>query len=88
MAALGSKHVMLVLDNCEHVIDTAAGMVEALLHANPTARVIATSREPLRAESERLYLVPPLGVPADEMQTLEECCNKARWRCSSRGSRR
>ena len=71
-AALGSKHMMLVLDNCEHVIDAAARMVEALLHANPTARVIATSREPLRAESEHLYRVPPLAVPADDTQTLEE----------------
>jgi predicted ATPase len=71
-AALGSKHVMLVLDNCEHVINAAAGMVEPLLHANPAARVIATSREPLRAESERLYRVPPLAVPVEGTQALEE----------------
>lgn len=70
--ALGSKQILLVLDNCEHVIDAAAGMVEALLHANPAARVIATSREPLRAEGERLYRVPPLAVPADDTQTLED----------------
>jgi DNA-binding winged helix-turn-helix (wHTH) protein len=37
-AALGSKQIILVLDNCEHVIAAAAGMVEALLHANPAAR--------------------------------------------------
>ena len=48
--ALRSKQIMLVLDNCEHVIDAAARMAEALLRANPAARVIATSREPLRAE--------------------------------------
>jgi predicted ATPase len=71
-AALGAKHIMLVLDNCEHVIDAAAGMVEALLRANPAARVIATSREPLRAESERLYRVPPLAVPADDAQLLQD----------------
>jgi predicted ATPase/DNA-binding winged helix-turn-helix (wHTH) protein len=71
-AVVGSKHIILVLDNCEHVIDAAARMVEALLHADPAARVIATSREPLRAESERLYRVPPLAVPAEDMQTLEE----------------
>ena len=63
---------MLVLDNCEHVIDAAARMVEALLHANPAARVIATSREPLRAESECLYRVPPLAVPTEGAQALEE----------------
>jgi len=71
-AALGSRHVVLVLDNCEHVIGAAAQMVEALLHANPAVRVIATSREPLRAESERLYRVPPLAVPTEETPTLEE----------------
>ena len=71
-AALGSKHIMLVLDNCEHVIAAAAGMVEALLHANPAARVIATSREPLRAESEHLYRVPPLAVPTEDTQALED----------------
>jgi predicted ATPase len=71
-AALGSKHIMLVLDNCEHVIDAAAGMVEPLLHANPAARVIATSREPLRAESERLYRVPPLAVPVEDTQASED----------------
>jgi predicted ATPase/DNA-binding winged helix-turn-helix (wHTH) protein len=71
-AALGSKQIMLVLDNCEHVIDAAAEMVEALLHANPAARVIATSREPLRAESEHLYRVPPLAVPVQDTQALED----------------
>src|SRR5712671_6753440 len=61
--ALGSKQLMLVLDNCEHVVDAAARMAESLLRANPAARVIATSREPLRAEGERVYPVPPLSVP-------------------------
>src|SRR6516164_6580949 len=70
--ALGSKQIMLLLDNCEHVIDAAAGMVEVLLHANLAARVIATSREPLRAESEHLYRVPPLAVPAEDTQALED----------------
>src|SRR4051812_16274033 len=46
--ALRSKRLMLVLDNCEHVVDAAAQMAEALLHTNPGIQVIATSREPLR----------------------------------------
>src|SRR6516162_9164267 len=71
-AAVGSKRIMLVLDNCEHVIAAAAGMVEALLDANPAARVIATSREPLRAESEHLYPVPPLAVPTEDTQALKD----------------
>ena len=68
--ALGSKQVMLVLDNCEHVIATAASMAEALLHANSAARVLATSREPLRAEGECLYRVPPLAVPAEGTEDI------------------
>jgi predicted ATPase/DNA-binding winged helix-turn-helix (wHTH) protein len=64
--ALGSKQVFLMLDNCEHVLDAAARMVEALLRANPAARVIATSREPLRAEGEWVYRVPPLAVPPED----------------------
>src|SRR5258707_9128811 len=56
---------MLVLDNCEHVVDTAAQMAEALLRSSPATRVIATSREPLRTEGEWVYPVPPLAVPAE-----------------------
>ena len=62
--ALNGKALLLVLDNCEHLIDAAAIMAEALLRANPAARVIATSREPLRADGEQVYPVPPLAVPA------------------------
>ena len=50
--ALSGKELLLVLDNCEHVIDAAAGMAEALLRANLVVHVIATSREPLKAEGE------------------------------------
>ena len=63
--ALRAKRLMLVLDNCEHVVDAAARMAEALLRANPAARVIATSREPLRADGEWVYPVQPLAVPAE-----------------------
>lgn len=63
--ALGSKQLTLILDNCEHVIDAAAQMAEALLRANSAAQVIATSREPLRATGEWVYPVPPLAVPAE-----------------------
>jgi predicted ATPase/DNA-binding winged helix-turn-helix (wHTH) protein len=63
--ALRSQQLMLVLDSCEHVVDAAARMAEALLRANPAARVIATSREPLRAEGEWVYPVPPLAVPPE-----------------------
>jgi predicted ATPase len=63
--ALGGKELLIVLDNCEHVIDHAAMMAEALLRAGPAVHVIATSREPLKAEGEWIFPVPPLAVPAE-----------------------
>src|ERR1700675_4372518 len=69
---LRSKQLMLVLDNCEHVVDAAARMAESLLRANPAARVIATSREALRAEGEWVYRVPPLAVPLEGSPDSED----------------
>jgi predicted ATPase len=63
---------MLVLDNCEHVIDVAAAMAAALLHANSAACVLATSREPLRTEGECLYRVPSLAVLAEGTEDTEQ----------------
>jgi predicted ATPase/DNA-binding winged helix-turn-helix (wHTH) protein len=62
--ALGDRRLLLVFDTCEHVIAAAAAMAEALLQAGSGVRLIATSREPLRAEGEQLYPVPPLAAPA------------------------
>jgi DNA-binding winged helix-turn-helix (wHTH) protein len=70
--ALAAKQLLLVLDNCEHLVGAAAGMAEALLRASPAARVLATSREPLRAEAECLYRVPPLAVPMEDSQDGED----------------
>jgi len=70
--ALGSKKLMLVLDNCEHVIDAAAGMAGALLRVNSAARVLATSREPLRTEGECYYRVPSLAVPEEGTEDTEQ----------------
>ena len=64
--ALGNRRLLLVLDTCEHVVDAAAQFVEAVLRAGATVRIIATSREPLRAEGEQVYPVPALAVPAGE----------------------
>jgi predicted ATPase/DNA-binding winged helix-turn-helix (wHTH) protein len=65
-AALGTRQALIVLDNCEHVIDAAARMAEALLRASPVACVLATSREPLRTAGEYVYRVPPLDVPDEQ----------------------
>jgi predicted ATPase len=66
--ALAHRRLLLILDTCEHVIDAAAAMAEALLQAGSGVRIIATSREPLRAEGEQIYQVPPLGLPAPEAE--------------------
>jgi predicted ATPase/DNA-binding winged helix-turn-helix (wHTH) protein len=71
-ARLASKRLLLVLDNCEHVIDTAARIAEALLHGGGTVQVIATSREPLRVDGERVYPVPSLDVPAEGVEHFED----------------
>ena len=76
-AALGAKRILLVLDNCEHVIEAAARMAEALLRANPYARVMATSREPLRAPGEYVYRVLPLQVPAEGSEEHEDLLDAA-----------
>ena len=64
--ALADRRLLLVLDTCEHAIAAATVMAEAVLRAGSATRIIATSREPLRAEGEQIYPVPPLGVPAAE----------------------
>ncbi len=65
-AALSGKHVLVLLDNCEHLIDAAARMADALLRASHEVCVLATSREPLRAAAEHVYRVPPLDVPGED----------------------
>ena len=76
-AALGTKRVLLMLDNCEHVIEAAARMAEAVLRANPHARVMATSREPLRAPGEYVCRVLPLEVPAEGTEGRENLLEAA-----------
>jgi predicted ATPase len=62
---LADKRVLLILDNCEHVINAAAEVAETLLGHCPGLRIVATSREPLAILGETLYAVPPLGLPAE-----------------------
>jgi predicted ATPase/class 3 adenylate cyclase len=57
------RNLLLVLDNCEHLLDACAALVSSLLQAGPRLKVLATSREPLRAAGEVTYHVPALAVP-------------------------
>ncbi|MFJ9784373.1 BTAD domain-containing putative transcriptional regulator [Amycolatopsis sp. NPDC101161] len=63
ISALRDRAVLLVLDNCEHVVDVAARLAGRLLAACPGLRVLATSREPLGITGEQLAPVPRLAVP-------------------------
>jgi predicted ATPase/DNA-binding CsgD family transcriptional regulator len=60
---LGSKKVLLVLDNCEHLIEACAELVEALLHSCPKLRILTTSREALGITGEVAWPVPSLSLP-------------------------
>ena len=64
IAFLKNKTLLLVLDNCEHVIAEAATVADRLLRACPNLRILATSREPLRAAGERAYRLPSLDQDA------------------------
>ena len=66
---LGRQHqqqLLLVLDNCEHVIGAAAALCAGLLQACDDVRVLATSREPLRIAGEAAYRLAPLPVPGPD----------------------
>ncbi len=60
---LADKHLLLVLDNCEHLLDACAVLADTLLEAAAELRILATSRQPLGLPGEQTVLVPPLGLP-------------------------
>ena len=62
--AIGDRSILLILDNCEHVIDAAADLADTLIRQCPGTTILATSRETLRIGGECVYRVPPLDVPA------------------------
>ncbi|HTX25768.1 MAG TPA: BTAD domain-containing putative transcriptional regulator [Streptosporangiaceae bacterium] len=64
VTALGPGPALLVLDNCEHVVPSAADLVHALVSLSKDLRVLTTSRAPLGLSSESVYLLPELAVPA------------------------
>ncbi|GAC1316268.1 MAG: hypothetical protein NVSMB2_08930 [Chloroflexota bacterium] len=62
--------LLLVLDNCEHLIEACADLVATLLQRCPTLRVLVTSREPLDIDGEVIWRVAPLGIPAGAQQSV------------------
>ncbi len=63
VAFLGDKKILLILDNCEHVIDSAAALAERVVSEAPQAHILPTSREALRVEGERVHLLYSLDCP-------------------------
>jgi non-specific serine/threonine protein kinase len=71
--ALQNRHMLLVLDNCEHLLDACAGLVDGLMHSCARLKVLATSREALGLAGEVAWRVPSLQVPDAHRQfTLQE----------------
>ncbi|KVS71681.1 winged helix-turn-helix domain-containing protein [Burkholderia cepacia] len=73
LASVANRRMLLVLDNCEHLLDAAARIASALTESDAGLRVLATSREALRIQGERLCPIAPLEVPregADDAETL------------------
>jgi predicted ATPase/DNA-binding SARP family transcriptional activator len=71
VSVIGRQRVLLVVDNCEHVIDASARLIDGLLRAAPGLTVLATSREPLRLSNEVLLRLVPMPVSADHAPRAE-----------------
>jgi predicted ATPase/class 3 adenylate cyclase len=64
--ALSDRRIMIVLDNCEHLIGACATLADTVLRACREVRILATSREPLGVDGETVYRIPSLTVPAED----------------------
>lgn len=70
-AWLGERELLLVLDNCEHLVEPCAELVAALLRHCPRVRVLATSREPFRLAGEVMWQAPPLSLPGAARSSVQ-----------------
>jgi predicted ATPase len=60
---ISQRSMLLILDNCEHVLRASAALADALLRAAPDLKIVATSREPLRVDGEVVFRVPSMAIP-------------------------
>jgi predicted ATPase/DNA-binding XRE family transcriptional regulator len=70
-AALAERSIIIVLDNCEHLLGACARLVDTLLNACPQVRILATSREPLGIAAETTWAVPPLAVGDSDLLSVD-----------------
>ncbi|MEP6893349.1 MAG: LuxR C-terminal-related transcriptional regulator, partial [Gaiellaceae bacterium] len=75
---LSRRQLLLLLDNCEHLLDACAALVRALLQAGSELRILVTSREPLAITAESLVHVPPLDVDGPAVQLLVDRASAVR----------
>ena len=75
--ALRSRHLLLVLDTCEHQVGDCATLVQLLLARCPWLRIISTSREPLRVRGETVWRVPPLDLPPEGARIADVTAHEA-----------
>jgi predicted ATPase/DNA-binding CsgD family transcriptional regulator len=68
---LAKTDILIVLDNCEHLLAACAELADALLRAGPEVRLLATAREPLGVAGEVTWRIPSLAVPAEDERSLE-----------------
>jgi predicted ATPase/DNA-binding SARP family transcriptional activator len=71
LEGLADRHLLLVLDNCEHVLEVCSGLVTEIGRSCPQVHMLATSREPLHVDGEHVLRVAPLAVPSAEV-TVED----------------
>ncbi|HVB51631.1 MAG TPA: adenylate/guanylate cyclase domain-containing protein [Acidimicrobiales bacterium] len=71
-ATLKGQNVLITLDNCEHVIDAVAKMADVIRRSCPRVTLVATSREPLGVDGERVYRVRSLSLPAHVVESVDD----------------
>ena len=89
IAAIREREALLILDNCEHVIESAAAFAHRVLGECQRLRILATSREPLGITGEALWPVEPLALPEEDASSgrssplqPSSCCRTGRARCA------
>jgi predicted ATPase len=83
--ALAPQDMLIVLDNCEHLIGGCAKTADAVLRRCPGVHLMATSREPLGIGGETIYRIPPLSLPGPPDSDLAAAVSAMRWPCSQTG---
>ncbi|MFG2023711.1 hypothetical protein [Streptomyces sp. NPDC048825] len=69
---LAERQCLIVLDNCEHLVDACAELADTLLSAAPDQRILATSRQTLGMSGEHVFTVAPLSVPDEAVELLRD----------------